>query len=83
MTPLVAAEIVDWGALLKVIVVSLVGGVGLTAVFSLAVAGAIAFVDFRREGRPLEAVAFAVVAMAAVVACLAAIAYGLTLMIVN
>lgn len=83
MASLVAAAIVDWGALLKVVVVSLIGGVGLTAAFSVAVAGAVAFADFRREGRTLEAGAFALVALTAFLACLAAIAYGLALMIVN
>lgn len=80
---LVAAAIVDWGALGKVIVVSLVAGVGLTAVFSIAVAGAVSFADFRRERRPVAAGAFAIVALVASVACLAAIAYGIALMIAN
>lgn len=80
MTSLVAA-IVDWGALLKVVVVSLVGGVGLTAVFSIAVAGAISFVDFRRDGRPVEAGAFAAVALVAIAACVAAVAYGIARMV--
>ena len=81
MRALIAAAIVDWGALAKVIVVSLVAGVGLTAIFSIAVAGAVSFADFRRERRLVVAGTFAVVALVAAVACLAAIAYGIGLMI--
>ena len=75
------AAVVDWGALLEVVVVSLVGGVGLTALFSLAVSSAISFVDFRREGRTVEAGAFAAVALVAVVACAAAVVFGIVVMV--
>lgn len=75
------AAIVDWGALLEVVVVSLVGGVGLTALFSFAVAGAISFVDFRREGRPVEAGAFAALALVAIAACLVGVVYGIGVMV--
>ena len=77
---LVAAQIVEWDALLEVALVSLVGGVGLIAVFSIAVAGAVAFVDFRREGRPVEAGAFAALALIATAVCIAAIVYGIWVM---
>ena len=81
MGPGPMAAVVDWGALLDVVLVSLLGGVGLTALFSIAVAGAISFVDFRREGRPVEAGAFVVVASVAIVACVAALLYGIGVMI--
>lgn len=81
MTSAVVAAIVEWGLLLKVIVVALVGGVGLTIAFSIAVAGAISFVDFRRDGRPLEAGAFALVALVALAACVVAIGFGIAVMI--
>jgi hypothetical protein len=77
---LVAAEIIEWDALLEVTLVSLLGGVGVIAVFSIAVAGAVAFVDFRRDGRPVEAGAFAAVALIATVACIAAVVYGIWVM---
>jgi hypothetical protein len=77
----VAAAIVDWEALLKVVVVSLVGGVGLTAVFSIAVAGAVSFVDFHRDGRLLQAGAFALMALVAIATCLAAVGYGIATMV--
>jgi hypothetical protein len=75
-----AAEIIEWDALLEVTLVSLLGGVGVIAVFSIAVAGAVAFVDFRRDGRPVEAGAFAAVALIATVACIAAVVYGIWVM---
>jgi hypothetical protein len=81
MSPALATAIVDWDALLEVVVISLVVGVGLTAVFSIAVAGAISFVDFRRDGRLVQAGLFAVVAVVAVAACLAAIGYGIVIMV--
>jgi hypothetical protein len=77
---LVAAEIVEWDALIEVILVSLGGGVGLIAAFSIAVAGAVRFVDFRRDGRPVEAGAFAALALIAMAVCIAAIVYGIWVM---
>jgi NhaP-type Na+/H+ or K+/H+ antiporter len=77
---LVAAEIVEWDALIEVILVSLSGGVGLIAAFSIAVAWAVRFVDFRRDGRPVEAGAFAALALIAMAVCIAAIVYGIWVM---
>ena len=81
MTAPLAAGIVDWDSLLEVLVVSLVGGVGITAVFSLAVLGAVRSVDSAREGRPLLAGTFGAVALAALAVCLAAVAYGIVVMV--
>ena len=80
MTPPLAAQIVDWGSLLEVIVISLVGGVGLTAVFSVAVVGAVRSVDAARDGRGVAAGAFGVVALVGLVVCLAAIFFGIAVM---
>jgi len=79
--PPLAAEVVDWGSLLEVIVVSLVGGVGVTAAFSLAVLGAVRSVDSARERRPVAAGVFGAVAIAALSGCLAAIVYGIAIMV--
>jgi hypothetical protein len=75
------AAVVDWDALLEVVLVSLAGGVGLTALFSIAVAGAVSSVDLRRDGRPVEAGALAAVALAAIVTCMIALVYGIGLML--
>jgi hypothetical protein len=74
------AAVVDWDALLEVVVVSLVVGVGVTAVFSIGVLGAVRFVDFRRGGRPLEAAFFGLLSLVAVAASVAAIVYGMAVM---
>jgi hypothetical protein len=79
--PLPFAAVVEWSALLEVILVSLVAGVGVTAVFSIAVAGAVCFVDFRREGRRAAATAFAALAVIAIAACVAAVASGIAVMV--
>jgi hypothetical protein len=75
------AAIVEWDALLEVVVVSLVVGVGVTGVFSIAVLGAVRFVDFRRDGRPIEAGFFGLVSLIALIASVAAIVYGIALMV--
>ena len=72
-----ASKLIDTEALLKVIWVSFVAAVGGTAAFSLAILGATRFVDFRREGRGLEAGMFAVMAGAGIAICLGGIALGL------
>jgi hypothetical protein len=72
-----AGKIVDTHALLNVIWASLVAGVGGTAAFSVAIAGATRFAEMRRAGRSLEAGMFAAAALAGLGICLAAITYGL------
>jgi hypothetical protein len=75
------AAIVEWDPLLEVVAVSLVAGVGVTAVFSIAVLGAVRSADFRRDGRPLEAAFFGLLSLAALAVSLAAIVYGMTVMV--
>ena len=76
----VLGAIVDGEALWQVVVVSLVGGVGVTVAFSLAIAGATRFGDLRRDDRPVEAAAFAVVGLLGIAATLAAIVAGIIVM---
>ena len=73
----VLGSVVDTGALLKVIAASAAAGLGVTVVFSIAIAGAVRFTDFRRDGRPLEAGVFALVAAVALAAFVAAVALGI------
>ena len=74
------AAVVDTGALLKVIAASLVAGVGVTVAFSIALAGAIRFVDLRRDGRPVEAGVLALVAFVGLAVSVAAVAAGILVM---
>ena len=73
--------IVDTEALLKVVLASLVGGVGVSVVFALAVYGAARSGDMRRAERGAAATVFAFLAVAGVAVVVAAIAYGLVLML--
>jgi hypothetical protein len=73
----IASKLIDTHALLEVIWVSFIAAVGGTAAFSLAILGATRFVDFRRDGRSLEAGMFALVAGAGLAICIAGIALGL------
>lgn len=74
---MLAANLVDTHDLLNVIWASLAAGVGATAAFSIAIAGATRFAEMRRAGRPLEAGLFATAALLGLGVCAAAIAFGL------
>ncbi|MDQ6746224.1 MAG: hypothetical protein M3Z27_09470 [Actinomycetota bacterium] len=70
---------VDTGALLKLLVTSLVAGVSVSVVFSLAILGAARSGDMRRAGRPGAAGAYAVLGAAALVLAGAIVVLGLVL----
>jgi hypothetical protein len=74
------ASIVDTSALLKVLWTATLAGVGVTAIFAIAIVGATRAVDLSRERRPVEAVAFGVIGALALAAVLAAIAGGIVVM---
>jgi hypothetical protein len=57
------ATLVDTSALAKVIWVSLVATVGLTAAFAVAILGATRFAELRRDERQLEAGLFGAIAV--------------------
>lgn len=70
----------DGRALLEVVWASLVAGIGVTAAFALAILGTSRFGDTRRDGRPVEAAAFALMTVAALAACAAAVVLGIVAM---
>jgi 1-deoxy-D-xylulose 5-phosphate reductoisomerase len=72
--------IVDGGALIQVVWVSLAAGLGVTAAYAVAIAGASRAVERGREGRGVEAVLFAIVGIVALVAVLAAIVAGIVVL---
>jgi hypothetical protein len=74
------ATVVNTGDLLETAVASLVAGTGVTLVFSLAILGAARFADLNRDGRPVAAAAFGILAMIAVAACAAAVTFGIVVM---
>jgi hypothetical protein len=76
----VSATVVDTKALLEVVWSSLLAGVGIAAMFSLAIVGATRFSDMRRDGRMLEAGMFAALMALALAASAAAVVLGVVVM---
>jgi hypothetical protein len=75
-----AATIIDWGAIGKVVLASLIAGVGVPALFALGVHGVTRSADRRRERRGGVAVVYASVAALAGVVVTGAVVYGIVLM---
>lgn len=74
------ATIVETEDLLMTVIASVVAGVGVTAVFSIAIWGGARSADLSREGRPLAAGAAAVVGILALVVTGAAVVFGIVVM---
>jgi hypothetical protein len=74
------ASIVDTDALLEVVWVSLAAGIGLTAVYGLAIVGATRAVEAGRRGRPVEAALFGALGVAGAAVVVAACVLGLVLL---
>ena len=72
--------IVEWGELGKVVVASLIAGVGVTTVFSLSLHGAVRFVDARRDGRPLESWGYGALTAVSLLVCVVALVLGIIVM---
>lgn len=76
----VAATVVDWGALGQVVAYSLIAGIGVPAIYAMAVLGAARSTDPHRRRGGAASAAFAILALIGVAVCLAAIGYGIYLM---
>ena len=74
------ATVVDWDALLQVIWVSLVAGVGVTAAWGFALLGSTRALEFGREGRAGEAVIYGVLGVAGFVAVIAAVVFAIVIL---
>ncbi len=77
------AVVVETKELLETVVASLVVGVGITAVFSVAIWGAARFVELSRSDRPAAAAAAATLGILAVAGTLGAVAVGIIVMANN
>jgi hypothetical protein len=77
----VIATIVDWDAILQVIWVSLVAGVGVTAAWGFALLGSSRAVEIGRDGRPAVAALFGLIAVAGFATVIAAIVFGIVTLI--
>jgi hypothetical protein len=74
------AEIVQTRDLIETVIASLLAGVGVTAIFSIAIWGGARFADLSRGGRPVAAGAAAALAGAALLSTLAAVVVGILVM---
>jgi hypothetical protein len=71
------ASIVDTHALLQVVWVSLLAGVGVPSCYALAILGSTRAIEFGRNGRVGEAVVFAVVGILGLAVVIASIVFGI------
>jgi hypothetical protein len=74
------ATIVQGKDLIETVIASLVAGVGITAVFSVAIWSGARFADLNRGGRPLAAAAAAALGVLALVMTLGAVVFGIVVM---
>ena len=75
-----ADQLVDWAALGKVVVASLVAGIGVTGAFSFAVLGVTRSAEMRRARRGVEASGFAVLGVLGGAVCVGAVVVGIIVM---
>ena len=74
------AVLVETEELLQTVIASLIAGVGITVVFSVAIWGASRFADLSRNERPLAAGTAALLAGLALIMTLAAVVVGIVIM---
>ncbi len=72
--------VIETKELLQTVAASLIGGVGVTVVFSVAIWGVARFADLSRSDRPLAAGAAATLAGLALAVTLTAVAFGIVVM---
>ena len=77
---MIVATVVDWDALLQVIWVSLLAGVGVTAAWGFALLGTSRSLEHGRDGHAAEATIYAVVGVAGVAIVLGAIVFGIVIL---
>lgn len=74
------ATIVDWQTLGEVALASVISVVGVSLAFSLAILGATRMVEMRRDGRGIEAGAYATLMILGLAASGAAVTFGIIVM---
>jgi hypothetical protein len=72
---------VDWHALLTAVWASLAAGVGVSAAFGFAILGGTRATELRRDGRGGGAALFGAIGVLGALAVVAAIAFGLSVII--
>jgi hypothetical protein len=76
----VIATVVDWDAILQVIWVSLLAGVGVTAAYGFALLGTTRALENGREGRVGGAVSYAVVGVLGMAVVVGAVVFGIVIL---
>jgi hypothetical protein len=76
----VIATIVDWDAILQVIWVSLLAGVGVTGAYAFALLGSTRVLESGREGRVGIAVGYAAVGVLGLAIVIGAIVFGILIL---
>jgi hypothetical protein len=74
------ADVVHVGELLEVVWTSLAAGIGVCAVFSLAIVGFARAIDLRREGQAAAASAYVVLMVVALATVMAVVVFGVIVM---
>ena len=74
------AVVVETKELLQTVLASVVGGVGVTVVFSIGIWGAARFADLSRGERPMAAAGAALIAALALLATAASVVLGIIVM---
>jgi hypothetical protein len=74
------ATIVESRELVETVIASLIAGVGITVVFSVAIWGGARFADLSRDGRSLAAGAVAALGALALATTVAAVVFGIVVM---
>ena len=75
-----AGSIVDGGALVDVLWISLLAGIGVTGIFAVAIFGSTRAVDASRNGRPAAATLFGALALVALAGVTASVVFGIVVM---
>ena len=75
------ATVVDWDAILQVIWVSLVAGVGVTAAWAFALLGATRTVDHGRNGSLGVAVLYGILGIAGLATVIGAVVFGIVILV--
>ena len=75
-----AESVIDWQALLEVLWASVLGGVGVTATFALALLGATRAGEMRRDGHVLAAGAYVTLMVIAGAIVVGAVVFGVIVM---
>jgi hypothetical protein len=76
----IADPVVDWGALLQVVWTALLGGIGVTALFAVAILGGTRAMDRRQDGNTAAAGGYGVLTAVALAAVAVAVVLGIVVM---